>query len=184
MNLLALIAVLAQFGYPSAPVANSPVSAVLTNSPVRITVEPVKKTDPNSPATAMRLTGGSRSAALPADLPNTTALYYHVKLANVSARPLTNAAVRWAVLWVDEANQYRVTEKTLPCSIAPVRHFEFDTDPITVRPRDRDKVHLIQKADVVGYLIEVLVADEAVARACKPPQGYDLIQQLRAAKRK
>ena len=186
---LALLAAVAAHGQiswqPTRTTTNQP--APPRNSPVRITVEPGKKTDVNSPATGMRVTGTAGGTAagsgFPADLPSTVALYYHVKLANISPRSLTNLTARWAILWMDDKNAYRLAEGTETCDIAPVRHHEFDTGAISVRATNKSgtagKVSLLEKASIIGYCIEVLASNEVIATECKPADIYPLVLQLR-----
>jgi len=163
---------------------------VVQNSPVRITIEQGKKTDINSVATSMRPgrgLGDGRVESIPGDLPNTVALFYHVRLDNVGTRLLTNLTVRWTLVWGDEKKKTRLTEGAKTCNIQPVRNFEFQTDPITVRPSQPKsgggKITLEQTQELYGCYIEVLEGEKLIGAAARPKELAPVVRQIRSAPR-
>jgi len=160
--------------------------------PVRLTVERGERVNPRTARTmgtttmrVQRLGPGNLNPP-PAPPASTAGIFYHVKVANLSAKTLTNVQVKYAILWTDAAGKPTVAEGESMCDVAPVKICEFDTQTISIRSASKkgtNRIAMEQSADVVGYVVEAYIDGKVVSMVSDPVGIKPRIDKLRKDER-
>jgi hypothetical protein len=111
-------------------------------------------------------------------------VFYTIEVANVSATPVTDLQVKWALLIKTRVvPEFKVVEGERTCSIGLGQKYVFDTDIVELSGSQWQNNWTGSRsgssAEVAGYAVEVLSGDRIVASEIIPADTKRRIEQLK-----